>query len=80
MQNIALLNQIVNTNLFVISNNKSFQNFKKQYLLLALLDDSISIYEKINLLLEHTYLNDFINSAINITAGGLFDDYDFDNF
>ena len=56
------------------------KNFKKQYLLLALLDDSISIYEKLNLLLEHTYLNDFVNSAINITAGGLFDDYDFDNF
>ena len=53
------------------------KNYHKMLLLDKLLDDNIPIMSKIKLLIDNNHLTDETKN-INITTGGLFDDYDYD--
>jgi hypothetical protein len=52
------------------------KNYYKKLLLDKLLDDNILTSSKIQLLIDNNYLMDE-NKNINITTGGLFDDYNY---
>lgn len=53
------------------------KNYYKKLLLDKLLDDNIPIVSKIQLLIDNNYLMEE-NKNVNITTGGLFDDYNYD--
>lgn len=53
------------------------KNYYKKLLLDKLLDDNIPMMSKIQLLIDNNYLMKE-NKNVNITTGGLFDDYNYD--
>ena len=53
------------------------KNYYKKILLDKLLDDNIPTTSKIQLLIDNNYLMEE-NKNINITSGGLFDNYEYD--
>ena len=55
-------------------------NEEKKRVLSILVDDNVSFVKKLELLVSNRYLLDYEGLIINIKSGGLYDDYNFEEF